>query len=100
MKMMLNAKNLKFADLNSLRRFSPFSRMSEEPNLYRGNANPEHQLHVLAKETKATDFSLDPAVESEIHEKHTQLANEWRNQDSKDGFQILIRFRGHELLKT
>ena len=92
MKMMLNAKNLKFADLNSLRRFSPFSRMSEEPNLYQGNANPELQMHVLAKEIKTTDFSLDPAVESKIHEEHTQLAKKWRNQDSKDGFQIHMRF--------
>ena len=84
MKMMLNAKNLKFADLNSLRRFSPFSRMPKELDLHQ---KPD----VSVAQQKGSEFSLDPAIESKIHEKHTQLANEWRNQDSKASFQILNR---------
>ena len=83
--MMLDAKNLKFADLNSLRRFSPFSRMPKELDLHQ---KPEGSV----AQQKGSEFgSLDPAIESKIHEKHTQLANEWRNQDSKAGFQILNR---------
>ena len=85
MQMMLDAKNLKFADLDSLRRFPPFSRMSLEPRPYQGDIQPK----VSVKKKKDTDFTLDPATESKINEKHTKLANEWRNQDSQDGFQIL-----------
>ena len=82
MQMMLDAKNLKFADLNSLRRFSPFSRMPKELDLHqKPDVSVAHQNGV--------QFSLDPAIESKIHEKHTQLNNEWRNQDSKAGFEIL-----------
>ena len=82
MQMMLDAKNLKFADLNSLRRFPPFSRMPKEPEVYK---KPE----VSIEQQKAGEFYLDPAAESKIHDKHTQLVNQWRNQDSKAGFQIL-----------
>ena len=82
MQMMLDAKNLKFADLNSLRRFSPFSRMPKELDLHqKPDVSVAHQNGV--------QFSLDPTIESKIHEKHTQLNNEWRNQDSKAGFEIL-----------
>ena len=84
MQMMLDAKNLKFADLNSLRRFSPFSRMPKELDLHQKSEGSVAQQ-------KGSEFSLDPAIESKIHEKHTQLKNEWRNQDSKARFQILNR---------
>ena len=84
--MMLEARNLKFADLNSLRRFSPFSRMPKELNLHQ-------KTDVSVAQQKGSEFSLDPAIETKINVKHTQLANEWRNQDSKASFQILNRLR-------
>ena len=82
MQMMIDAKNLKFADLNSLRRFPPFSRMPKEPEPYKkAEISPEQQ--------KAGEFYLEPAIEKHIHEKHTNLVNQWRNEDSQACFQIV-----------
>ena len=82
MQMMIDAKNLKFADLNSLRRFPPFSRMPKEPEPYK---KPE----VSPEQQKAGDFYLEPAIEKHIHEKHMNLVNQWRNEDSQACFQIV-----------
>ena len=82
MQMMLDAKNLKFADLNSLRRFPPFSRMPKEPEPYK---KPE----VSPEQQKAGEFYLDPSIEKHIHQIHTNLVNQWRNQDSQASFQIV-----------
>ena len=82
MQMMIDAKNLKFADLNSLRRFPPFSRMPKEPEPYK---KPE----VSPEQQKAGEFYLEPAIEKHIHERHTNLVNQWRNEDSKACFQIV-----------
>ena len=82
MQMMIDAKNLKFADLNSLRRFPPFSRMPKEPEPYKkAEISPEQQ--------KAGEFYLEPAIEKHIHERHTNLVNQWRNEDSQACFQIV-----------
>ena len=82
MQMMIDAKNLKFADLNSLRRFPPFSRMPKEPEPYK---KPE----VSPEQQKAGDFYLEPAIEKHIHERHMNLVNQWRNEDSQACFQIV-----------
>ena len=82
MQMMIDAKNLKFADLNSLRRFPPFSRMPKEPEPYK---KPE----VSPEQQKAGEFYLEPAIEKHIHAKHTNLVNQWRNEDSQVCFQIV-----------
>ena len=89
MQMMLDAKNLKFADMNSLRRFPPFSRMPKEQE-------PRKKPEVSPEQQRAGEFYLDPSIEKHIHEKHTSLVNQWRNQDSQASFQIVVITKLHK----